>query len=116
MPALPGGAAGRRRALLPGRGPGGGGGGPRPLRAKERRVWSVSAWPRPCPRRGTAAAGPEQELCLPPRVGIKGVGPPGEAHRFYGRAGAVRAVPAPGFSSRPAAALPAVSQRPARPG
>lgn len=86
-----------------------------PFTPRKRRFWPVSARLRPCPCRGRAAPGPEQELCLPPRVGMQGVraarGTPSLLRQ--GRGGAGR--PSAGLQLPPPCSS-AVSQRPARPG
>lgn len=82
VPALPAGAAGRGGRCSPSGARAAGEGAPGPLRPTE-----TAFLARPCLWRGRAAAGPQQELCLPPRWGLGAWGPPGEPHRPCGRAG-----------------------------
>lgn len=99
VPALPAGAAGRGGRCSPSGARAAGEGAPGPLRPTE-----TAFLARPCLWRGRAAAGLQQELCLP-RDGDSGRG---------GRPGSPIAPAAgPGSGSRPAAAP---RPRPARPG
>lgn len=68
-------------------------GSPGPLRPREAAVLARDRPAPSVPLQGRAAAGQEQELCLPRPAGVRGLEPPGEPHRG---SGAVRAVPAPG--------------------